>query len=207
MGALLSGLLCSCIGVGANITLRQDGSGTILLEYRIARELESLGKLDGNEQWLPVPVGRADLERTVARIPGLTMQSFQSRNQKKDIHIRTLLAFADPQALCAFLDAAGQGAALIQTPGQRRLSLTLGAKQEPLDQDLAGLLTQALEGYTWDLTLSLPAEGEFLVLGPEGQKPVSQWVRLGSGRAAYSAPMGALLNAVEPIRLEARWTP
>ena len=207
MGTLLSGLLCSCIGVGANIALRRDGSGTILLEYRIARELESLGKLDGNERWLPVPVGKADLERTVARIPGLTMQSFQSRNQKKDIHIRTVLAFTNPQALCAFLDAAGQGAVLEQTPGQRRLSLTLGAKREPIDQDLAELLTQATAGYTWDLTLSLPAEGEFLVLGPEGQKPSSQWVRLGSGRAAYSAPMGELLNATEPIRLEARWTP
>ena len=53
-------LLSSCIGVNADMVVQANGSGSITLEYHVSQFLESLGKLDGNENWPLIPVGRAD---------------------------------------------------------------------------------------------------------------------------------------------------
>ncbi|GHT76702.1 hypothetical protein FACS1894124_8630 [Spirochaetia bacterium] len=84
-GVLITGVLGSCIGMSADITIRRNGSGVLALEYRMSRELESLGKLDGNERWLPIPVGKADFERTTDRIPGLALKSFSSKTTDKTL--------------------------------------------------------------------------------------------------------------------------
>ncbi|MDR1929448.1 MAG: hypothetical protein LBQ44_02355, partial [Treponema sp.] len=100
--------LFSCIGTGADINLRQDGSGTLKLEYRMAKDLESLGKFDGNERWPPLPAGRADMERSVKRIEGLSLRSFSSREEGKDLVNSFQLEFSNTEALSAFLDSTGQ---------------------------------------------------------------------------------------------------
>ena len=69
-------VLNSCLGVSADITIKADGSGKIALEYRVSQALESLGKLDGNGP--AIPVGKADFERSVSRIPGLRLSDRKS---------------------------------------------------------------------------------------------------------------------------------
>ena len=74
--AFVSVVFFSCMGVSSQIKLNADGSGTIKLEYRVALELENVGKLDGNEAYPPVPMGKIDLERSIARVSGLRLVSW-----------------------------------------------------------------------------------------------------------------------------------
>jgi len=119
-GAALT-LMNSCLGVAADITIRADGSGTIVLEYRVSQMLESLGRLDGNENWPAIPVGKVDFERSLARIPGLRLSSFSAKDVPhsssgggRDLLTKVALEFKDTAALLAFLDSAGSHASLTQ---------------------------------------------------------------------------------------------
>ncbi|MDR0289373.1 MAG: hypothetical protein LBI06_00370, partial [Treponema sp.] len=120
--------LCSCLGVQADISIRADGSGRIALEYRVSQMLESIGRLDGNERWPAVPVGRADFERSIARIPGLRLVSFRTSDVKStgDLVTKAELQFKDIATLVAFLDSTGKRASYSgnQTSNVLRLTLT-----------------------------------------------------------------------------------
>jgi hypothetical protein len=143
-------LFCSCVAVSSTIKLRPDGSGTIALEYRVAKNLEELGAFDGNERWLPVPVGRADMERSIRRIPGMKLVSFSRKEAGNDAVYSLRLDFDSPGALAAFLDASGRGISIDMK--NRRFALTF-EKGEEME-----LARQFLSGY--DFSLSFSPSGE-----------------------------------------------
>ncbi|MDR3334004.1 MAG: hypothetical protein LBT13_03810 [Treponema sp.] len=208
-GILISILiLSSCIGVHANISLNANGSGTITLEYRISRLLESLGKLDGNERWLTVPVGKADFERTVNRIAGMSMVSFSSKDDGKDLYNQVKLAFSNPEALLRFLDATGQRASLVQENGKYRLSLTMSAGLEQADPDLMALFTTISQGYTVNLSLSVPGEGTLALYNRNGipleRLPGVQLIPQGK-TVSFTAPLGDLYTFTEGVVMELGW--
>ncbi|MDR2019368.1 MAG: hypothetical protein LBQ14_01225 [Treponema sp.] len=200
-------LFASCIGIKSGIDIRGDESGTMTLEYRIARTLESMGKLDGNEKWLPVPVGRADFDRTAARIPGLRVAAFSSRVEGGDLVNRVKLEFAALDALTAFLDRGGQLAALHREPGGTRLVLVLGGGAAA-DPALLELARASSETYSLDFSLTLPREGAFAFIDSTGRSlegPPVGAVNIRGRTAAFSCPMGDLLASAEPVILEIRW--
>ncbi|GHU80776.1 hypothetical protein FACS189468_1490 [Spirochaetia bacterium] len=202
-------MLQSCIGVASDITLRRDGSGTINLEYRIASGLESLGKLDGNEGWPPIPVGRADFERSVSRIPGMKLASFSSARQGEDLVNTVKLEFAAIEALIAFLDASGQRAALSQKDGTYRLLLDFGAPESAGDtSEFMALARQALEGYSFTFRLKLPGPAAMAWFDGEGRPlaaPSAGKAGLNGGTVEFSSPMADLVSAKQAMRLEVQW--
>jgi hypothetical protein len=153
-------VLGSCIGVRADISLRDNGSGRLDLEYRIDRTLDSLGKLDGNERWPTVPAGRADFERSLRRLPGMRLLSFSTREEEKAILNRAALEFDNIESLCRFLDASGGGALLSREGNRVSLTLILNTGMEGLDPDLAALVQSLCEGYRVEMSLSVPGEAE-----------------------------------------------
>ncbi|MDR3338099.1 MAG: hypothetical protein LBT16_12940 [Treponema sp.] len=214
----------SCVGVSADITIRKNGSGFITLEYRISGDLESLGKLDGNARWLPVPAGRADFERTVARIPSMRIASFSSKKRDGDLVNRVTLNFGDTAALLKFLDALGQGASLSRENGRNVLVLDFGGGVGPGDSALgttnaapgtanaalAELAAKTLTGYSLDLRFNLGTEGEIFLVDRNGGRRGTEslpagWIVQGGKKTAFSAPMGDLLISAEPVRLEIHW--
>jgi hypothetical protein len=205
---LLTCLLGSCLGVKSDISIRRNGSGSISLEYRISGELESLGKLEGNAAWPPLPVGRGDFERTAARVPGLSLDSFSVKTEGGDVVSRVKLDFADTQALLGFLDAAGQRASLTRDGGRQCLSLVLGGGNQALDGDLAALVLTACEGYALEMNFSLPGDAEMALFDASGRSleaPPAGWVITNQGKPGVSVPMGRLLTSEEALRLEIRW--
>ncbi|MFP3089249.1 hypothetical protein LQZ21_02860 [Treponema sp. TIM-1] len=198
----------SCIGINTNITIRQNGAGTLDLEYRISRIAESLGKLDGNERWLTLPVGRADFERTISRIDGLKLTAFSAREDEKDRVVTVKVDFSNPDALTGFLDALGQRTRLTREEDKYRLSLTLGGGVQSQDPELLELTQAVFLGYTLEFGIALPRDTVLTLVDEEGGKldtpPVGNIY--GSGRnIRFSAPMGALLTSKEPVRMEIRW--
>ncbi|MHB9292963.1 hypothetical protein Holit_02080 [Hollandina sp. SP2] len=201
-------LLSSCIGVQADISLRPDGSGTMVLEYRFSRMLESLGKLDGNERWPPVPLGKADFERTQERLPGLRLVSFSSQEDEKDRYHQVKVEFADPAVLVRFLDATGQRASLVQEQGKYRLTLAFTEGMDKPDPDLLALLDTVAAGYALQVNLSLSGEGSLRVYDRDGRSldtlPGMTLVSQGK-QVSFMAPLGAVLTHNRGLNMEIGW--
>jgi hypothetical protein len=192
--------LCSCLGVSADIVLNPDNSGTVTLEYRMSRYLESLGKQDGNERWLPVPAGRADFERTLERLSGIKMLSFSSKDDGKDLIITAKLQFTDMDALLRFLDAAGEKAAYVRENAANRLTFTLSRGGGGGSRELEELFAQVSQGYKVNISLSLPSEGTLTAPSLEGAEIHPRGKKL-----SCSLPLGAVLSSREELSLDFRW--
>jgi len=202
--ALISLFLLSCIGVASRVTINQDGSGLIQLEYRIARGLETMGALDGNEKWLPVPAGRADLERTAARIQGLSLVSYSSRQAGNDMVHSAEFSFATTEALSAFFDSTGRQFLADFTGKQVTFSFP---EQKKPDPEFQTLLVGALEGYNFSLSVTVPGKAQFLWLDKDGK--IMQNYRgdcvAGNNSVEYTVPMTQLIFLDASQKMEVRW--
>ncbi|WP_010256656.1 hypothetical protein [Treponema primitia] len=197
----------SCVGVATDIVIHRDGSGTIAMEYRLSREFESLGKLDGNERWPPLPVGKADFERTVARVEGLSLRSFTTKTTEQDVISQAKLDFTSLEALVRFLDASGQRATLTRDGGKNRL--TLGFNGAPgTEPELLALVSALMEGYSLNFSLTLPANAELHILDGHGgvlTSPPVGIVSVQGTKAGFSSPMADLLSSSQAVNLEILW--
>jgi hypothetical protein len=192
------------------IVARRDGSGTIALEYRVSRELESLGKLDGNENWPVIPVGKADLERSAARIEGLSLRSFSEKAAGADLIYRAQFDFSNPEALARFLDGAGQRASLVREGAENRLTLSFNhsAGNAGIDEELLELVGAVFEGYDLAFGITAPRPPRLRVVNRNGapvESPPAGTALLQGNRVSFSAPMADLLSAEEPSILEIAW--
>jgi len=202
----------SCVGVVSRITLNQNGSGTMQLEYRIARELESMGKLDGNERWLPIPVGRADLERTAERIPGLSLASYSVRQQGADTIHSAEFSFASLEALSAFFDSQGQQ--FVADTGGKRISLSFPEQKNrnsefksELTPEFQELVTGALEGYEFSFSLTVPGQASVVWLDKDGKtiQNILGSCLTRNNSVEYTIPMGQLVFLDASQTMEVRW--
>lgn len=198
------GTLQSCIGISSDVNIRAGGGGTIALEYRISKMLESMGKLEGNEKWLPLPVGRTDFERTVSRIPGLSLNSHSMDRTETDVVVKAELAFSDLAAMAAFLDSGGRTARLAAGGGpgaERSITLRLTEGGGNMDADLDKLVRTVFSGYALDLRFTLPGVPTLTAEGSDapGASSVSQRT------ARYAVPIYDLLAAPKPVDLRLAW--
>jgi hypothetical protein len=203
--------LCSCAGVRADININADGSGKMVLEYRVSQTAEALGKLDGNERWQTVPVGRADFERTLARLPSLRLASFTSSNTETDTVNRAEIEFANIKDLLPFLDPRGDGkfARLDTANGKNRLRVILAQGARDIDADLLDLIRELSAGYECHFSLSVPraadlaltdGQGESLAAVPEKAAVVSR-----GKKVSLTAGTGEILSLPRGLGLEFVW--
>jgi hypothetical protein len=216
MGKMALPLLCttlvlsSCVGASMEIVARRDGSGTIALEYRLSRDFEALGKLDGNENWPVIPLGRADFERSAARVEGLSLRSFSEKTVGADVVYQARFDFASLEGLARFLDSTGQRASLVRDGARNRLFLSFNnvADSVKADEDLLDLVASSFEGYDLVFVLTLPQAPELRVVDGRGaplESPPAGTALLRGNKVSFSAPMAELLSAPEPSRLEIVW--
>jgi hypothetical protein len=200
-------LFFSCIGTGSGINIHGDGSGTIQLEYRLAKELEGLGKLDGNERWLPVPVGKADLERTVNRVEGLRLVSFSFKEDGKDIVYSARLDFDSPRALTGFLDASGGQVQLDME--KKRLAFTFTGAENSAEFSEAGFrdtVISAFSGYEFFLALNMPAAVSLRWLDENGVETRNPGTcSLDGATLNFSSPMSDLILLEKAYVMEITW--
>jgi len=189
----------SCIGLYSTVSIRQNGSGTIQLEYRLSRMFEALGKLDGNEKQLPLPVSRTDFERTINRVPGLSLTSYTLNQDQKDVIVKAELAFTNIEALIGFLDASGQSVKLTSGGGNKTMSLMLVRGIKNVDKDLEALVRTVFTGYSVDIRFTYPTTPTVSTTGNIGQATVT------GTTARYTSSVADLVLSPEPIDLRLSW--
>ena len=202
--ALILLILISCMGTSSQIAIESDGSGSIILEYIISDQLENLGGLDGNHNRLPIPAGRIDFERSVARVPGLALVSYSSRQNGNDIIHRAELAFASPDALTAFLDSSGRYFQF-DFPG-RKLVISF-YQTRTIDTTFREFTADILKEYYFSISFSVPGTANAQWLDGDG-RIINHFPGdcIVLGRAVrYTVSMTELVFLESPLYLEISW--
>jgi hypothetical protein len=201
-------VFCSCIGVSVDIAFNQKGSGTVAVEYRISKALDALGKLDGNERWNTIPVGKADFERTMDRIPGMKLTSFSSKENKNDLIINAKMEFEDLNSLMFFLDSSGLRSSFSGDAHSGRLFLALNEAKAKNNAALEKLIAEISEPYSVKLSMGFPNEGSVKISDGKGVSlnEIPGSVIISSGKeVSCSFPIYSVLSAAEGINAEFRW--
>ena len=201
--------MSSCVGISADITMRQDGSGRIALQYRFSRMAEALGRLDGNERWPIIPTGRADIERTLARIPGMRLVSFSVREDDRDIINHVELEFNNIETLLTFLDPSGRRASLNREGGSNRLSVTImDGTTAPIDTNLLDLMRELSVGYSFNLSFSADGNSTLTLLDGSGnaiQAPAGTRIVSSGSRVSIEMGTGAVLEQEHGLTVVLTW--
>ena len=148
----------SCLGLSLSIVLNDSGSGYIDLEYRFSKSLDSLGRLDGNERWLTIPVGMADFERTMERLPGLKLLSFSESEDERDKITNARIEYDSILALLTFLDSHGSRTSFSGDSGSGSLKLILGSDSETIANNpgFERLLAEVFNPYSVNISMRYP---------------------------------------------------
>jgi len=194
----------SCIGLSMDIQMRKNGSGKISMEYRVSNMAETIGKFDGNENWPIIPVGRADFERSIARIPGIRIASFSSSEKQKDVITDVTLEFDNPQALLKFLDQSGNRARYYEN----RLDITLLEADLKYDTNLLDLVKQVSAGYNFSISFSADSNSTMTITdgtGKEIKPPAnSQFVQSGK-KVSWSTGISEIFGFTNGLAVNISW--
>jgi hypothetical protein len=172
--------------------------------------LESIGRLDGNERWPAIPVGRGDFERGIARIPDLRLVSYSAKDAPgaaggRDLVTRAELEFGNTDALTAFLDSTGAAVSFVLRTalpaGRTTLRLVLLEPAESADADLLALLREISEGYEISVSLTAPGNASLTVTPPVPEARVVT----GGRRVSFAVGTGVLFGLKEGLELEIGW--
>ena len=198
----------SCFGVNTEIVLNQNGSGTATLEYQISKLLDSIGKLDGNERWNTVPVGKADFERTIDRLPDLKLLSFSSKEDEKNVQINAKLEFSTIKGLLAFLDASGLHSSFSGDSHSGDLTFTLTEGSAAESSGMNKLVLSISQGYAVKMSFTFPSEGKLTIKDNTGNvlKGISgSEINSGRKKASFSFPLSEVLSSTDGINAEFSW--
>ena len=200
------GFLSSCIGVNTNISFNADNSGTISLEYRVNQALLSLGRFDGNEAYPTLPVGRIDFERTIARVPGLSLVSHSTRDEAMDSIITARLRFRDINALLGFLDASGSLAMYGNEQGSQKLTLVLGTGILNRDNTLYELIRDISGSYNISFSFSFPSDASLELLDNQGRaNNAASQINPQGRNIMFSMPLEHVLYADNGLIAQIMW--
>jgi hypothetical protein len=203
-------LFSSCLGINTDIILNENGSGIIVLEYHVSAALDSLGKLDGNELWNTVPVGRADFERTLYRLSGMKLLSISTKENGKNLVTAVKMEFENIQALLAFLDAGGRRSSFSGDgkSGSIVLILNEGADTEGKKSGLDDLVREISESYSIKASMTFPAEGTLTIRDRQGRPSGAisgTDIHSAGKKVSFSFSLYEVLSATEGITVEFRW--
>jgi len=164
-------LLSSCVGVGSRLTIHQDGSGTLALTYRVSQLVVNLGNPVDGKGVIPLPLTKADFERSVASSQGMVrLTSFDRSEDQKDVTIRVELAFDSLEAL-AKLDAFQSAQIRLSSDGGGHSFSQLIAKapREPITEDSLRMVDAFFGDYDLAFTIEVPQPVKTNTLGTLSQ--------------------------------------
>jgi hypothetical protein len=191
-------LLSSCVGIDSRLTIRDNGSGTLQLTYRISQMVADLGLSSTGKSAIPLPVARSDFERSLAGSGGkVRLTRFDRSDDEKDITIRAEISFDSLDALSK-VDAFHDSELKSGTEGSRRIFSQVVARvpKQPLSDDSRRMLEALFEGYDLSFVLAAPQPIQESTLGT-----------LSSDRRTltYKTTIKDIMTTAQDLVLSARW--
>ena len=189
-------LLTSCIGIDSRMTIRDNGSGTLTLTYRVSQLVTELGVSSTGRSAMPLPLSRADFDRALAATSGkVRLTSFDRSDNEKDITIRAQLAFDSVDAL-ARIDAFRDADLKLAAQGSDRTfsQMVARAPRQPLTDDSKRMLDALFDGYDLSFTVEAPRPIKDATLGTLSPDKRSLTYKT-SVKDALSTPRDLVLSA------------
>jgi hypothetical protein len=160
-------ILSSCIGVDSKMTIRDNGSGSLVLSYRVSQLVADLGDPGSGRGVVPLPLSRGDFERSIADAKGkVRLTRFDRSENEKDITIRAELSFDSLESLSqvqAFQDA---GLKATADGGRHTFSQVIArASSEPVTEDTQRMLDAFFDGYNLSFSIETPQPIQSNTLG------------------------------------------
>jgi hypothetical protein len=181
--------LCSCIGIQSQLSLGRDGSGTLRLDYRLARFLK-----EGVD--LPLPVSRSDFQRAVEAAPGLKLETLSEREDEQDLYIAARLSFDRLDDLNALGSQLGLSYTVQEDSHTFRQRVYAGQPSEGISAESLKMIDAFFQGYELSFELNSPAPIKAHTLG-----------ELSADRRSlrYKTTVAELLKHKDEVALEASW--
>jgi len=152
-------LFSACIGVESSITIREDGTGTVALSYRISHKVAHLGRLDEKDPLVPLPVNNDDFERTVANTDGISLLSSEQNEDEQNVYINADFRFDSVEALSGLFSTSQEEESFtLEQDGNEtvfRYRLFSGLEQQ-VDPDTMTMIHTYFNDYTLEFTLNTP---------------------------------------------------
>lgn len=198
-------LLFSCIGIDSTINFNKDGSGVLLLEYRVSRELADLGGLEGD---VPFPVTEEDFHFSLKGKDGLKLRKYRRKMDEVDVTVRVEIAFDSIETLSTLESFQDMPMRLTKQDGEFVFQQKIvEARIEPAQTDRSSekdepaipdeeLLAPLFEGYEMSFTVQAPSRITYHSLGElaKNEKGVT-----------YAIPLAELNVQTDALVLTVKW--
>ena len=161
-------LLSSCLDIEAIISVNDNGSGTLRMNYSVSAFAVNLGRIESEQKLLALPLLQQDFERAVQQIDGLILQSYEIMETEKSTDISVALSFSNIESLSRLfstqeirdpvtLETVGNGRAF-------RVFIYQGSPEEP-EEDIIMLYETLFEENSISITCTFPREVRSANLG------------------------------------------
>jgi len=172
---IASVLIMSCVGIDSKMTIKDDGSGTLLLSYRVSQLVADLGTTSSEKGIVPLPLAKADFERSLQSTQGkVRLTKFERTENEKDISINVELSFDSLDAI-AQVDAFHDAELKLSKDGTRHTfsQLIARAPAQPVTEDSLRMIDAFFDGYALTFVIEAPQPIQEFTLGSlSGDKKV-----------------------------------
>jgi len=159
--------IMSCVGIDSKVTIQEDGSGTLLLNYRVSQLVADLGTTTSEKGIVPLPLAKADFERSLQAAQGkVRLTRFEQTENEKDISIHVELSFDSIDAL-AQVDAFHDAQLKMSTAGTRHVfsQVVAHAPAQPVTEDSLRMIDAFFDGYGLTFVVNAPQPIQEFTLG------------------------------------------
>ena len=170
-------LLSACIGVESNVTFKNDGSGTLKLEYRISKALIEMGKEGGGET--PLPFSEEELREAVEGNPKVELLDLSQREDEQDVYIVSEFGFHRIEDFTDIQEFDDMPMSLERAGGENTFRMLIsegngGGEEtaEETDAELQAMFEQMFAGYEIIVVVNAPSPVKSHNLGelsPDGR--------------------------------------
>jgi hypothetical protein len=150
--------LLSCVGIDSRLTVRDNGSGTLVLTYRVSQLVADLGLSTSDRGAIPLPLSRSDFERSLESSKGtVRLTRFERSENEKDITIRAELSFDSLDALARVDAFRGQDLKSgTDASGHTFSELIARAPGRPVSDESLRMIDAFFTGYDLTFTIEAP---------------------------------------------------
>jgi hypothetical protein len=189
--------LSSCVDLETKIELTPQGSGTLELVYVVSSALVQLGSTASPGVNLPLPIAEEDFRQTVASIPGLTLRSYQRKDEPDKSIIQALLAFSSLSEVNNLFGGKDSVISQAQEGTDRVVEITIASGiPGGLDPKTKELVNAFFSTYSLKFHLTLP----------QAVKRTSSPQSVVQGNTAQlSIPIVQALEQTAPLRWKIYW--